>query len=121
MLRCVLGVALAAAGLAGCWIHGTQCGSPIEGDWVTVDDNGLYIFCECDARDTGGADSGTRVTRCDAADTAPPTCERLYQFGTVDLSTSPLTLSNTYESNPYSYTLTDDELSALRDACGYGD
>lgn len=123
-------LATAAGALHGCPM--TTCSDPPGADWQTRA-HGLYFFCECgaaeasdlpsDTGDTGDAGDGPAVgsPMCYSADEPPPTCFLHHQFGAVDLSESPLTLENQDKDYSYSYTLTSDELAALREACAATD
>ncbi len=119
MLRSTgVGVLLAAGLASGC--QGSECSDPWRGDWVDTDGGDLYLFCECgqtDSGDTAGAVAAASAT-CFSSETAPPTCYVNHEFGVVDLSDSPLTLTNIDPANAYSYTLTDDQRMALRETCG---
>ncbi|MBM4366069.1 MAG: hypothetical protein FJ102_07625 [Deltaproteobacteria bacterium] len=97
---------------------GSECADKYDGDWVSTDGSGLYIYCECESGDTGDSAGGAGTATCYSSEDEPPTCFGTHLFGRVNLSTNPIELVNTDAGNPYSYTLSDDQRTALRETCG---
>ena len=106
-------------GVTGC-VSAQNCPvAPRWADWEGTDTEGNYLNCNC-----GGAppeDSGFQfqpgIAWCDGGMFPRPGCGA-YDLGTADLSADPIVLSYSFDPEEYSYTLTAEQRTELRAACG---